>query len=212
MSEIEDRYRAHADAFAQKVAGAAPDSWSNQSPCADWTALEVVGHIVIMHDAMLHPLGRTLSPAPAVEDDPLGAFTSARADIEAILSDPALAETPVVTPGGSMTAAEHIDGVVSDDMVLHGWDLARATGQDDTIDPVDLERLWLSNNAIPPEFLDKLRTPGAFGPGVVVFGPEIVVPADAPLQKRLLGMVGRDPDWHAGAASGNAVAGTAAAP
>ena len=83
--------------------------------------------------------------------------------------------------------------MISDDIVLHCWDLARATGQDDTIDPDDLRRLWLSNNAIPPEVLERLRTPGAFGPGVVVFGPEVPVSADAPLQDRLLGMIGRNP-------------------
>jgi uncharacterized protein (TIGR03086 family) len=196
MSEIEDRYRAHASAFQQKVAATAPSSWENPSPCSDWTARDVVGHIVIMHDAMLRPLGRTLSRAPSVEEDPLGAFTAARADVEAVLADPDLSGTPIDTPGGSMTAAQHIDGVISDDMVLHGWDLARATGQDDSIDPVDLERLWLSNNAIPPEMLEKLRTPGAFGPGVVVFGPEVPAPADAPLQNRLLGMIGRDANWR----------------
>ena len=41
--------------------------------------------------------------------------------------------------------------------------------------------------------MDKMRTPGAFGPGIVVFGPEVPVPADAPLQDRLLGFIGRDP-------------------
>ena len=37
------------------------------------------------------------------------------------------------------------------------------------------------------------RTPGAFGPGVVVFGPRVIVPDDAPMQDRLLGLLGRDP-------------------
>lgn len=202
MSEIEDRYRAHADAFARKVAATAPDSWDNQSPCADWTARDVVGHIVIMHDAMLAPLGLRLSPAPSVEEDPLGAFTSARADVEAVLADPGLSDRQIATPSGPMTAAAHIDGVISDDMVLHGWDLARATGQDDTIPPEDLDRLWLSNSAIPPEMMQRLRTPGAFGPGVVVFGPEVPVPAEAPLQRRLLGMIGRDAAWQAEAPAG----------
>jgi hypothetical protein len=43
----------------------------------------------------------------------------------------------------------------------------------------------------------KYRTPGAFGPGVEVFGPEFEVPEDAPLQDRLLGLIGRDPGWSA---------------
>ncbi|WP_302060791.1 hypothetical protein [Streptomyces sp. A3M-1-3] len=41
--------------------------------------------------------------------------------------------------------------------------------------------------------MDMMRTPDAFGPGVKVFGPEVVVPENAPPQDRLLGMTGRDP-------------------
>lgn len=43
--------------------------------------------------------------------------------------------------------------------------------------------------------MEQYRTPGAFGPGVEVFGPEVQVPEDAPLQARLLGLIGRDPAW-----------------
>jgi uncharacterized protein (TIGR03086 family) len=81
-----------------------------------------------------------------------------------------------------MTVADHIDQVVSADMVLHGWDLARATGQDETIDPGELEQAFADARKIP----DELRVPG-------IFGPEVKVSEDAPLQDRLLGLLGRDP-------------------
>lgn len=191
--DIAERYRAHADIFQRKVADTRPDQWANQSPCADWTARDVVGHIVVMHAAMLSPVGRTLSPAPTVQDDPLAAFISARADVEALLADPDIAGQEINSPGGPTTVERHIDQVISDDMVLHGWDLARATGQDEAMNPADVERMWSGNTSIPPEVMDMLRTPGAFGPGVVVFGPEVVVPADASMQDRLLGFIGRDP-------------------
>ena len=76
------------------------------------------------------------------------------------------------TPMGRMSVAEHIDGVVSTDLVLHGWDLARAAGLDDTIDPAEVERMWPTIQPIP----DEMRIPEHFGPGVVVFGPEVPVP------------------------------------
>jgi hypothetical protein len=63
------------------------------------------------------------------------------------------------------------------------------------MEPDDVERLWSSTTAIPAELMKKYRTPGAFGPGVEVFGPEVEVPQDAPLQDRLLGLIGRDPGW-----------------
>ena len=192
---IAGRYKLRADAFEQKVAAVQPDQWDNPSPCAAWTARDVVGHIVEMHGVMFRPLNRTLSPAPALSDDPLGAFKAARADVEALLHDPALAGAEIDAPMGRMTVEQHVDQVPSVDMVLHGWDLARATGQDDTIDPAEAEALWAGMSAMPPELLEQLRTPGAFGPGVEVFGPEVTVPEGAPLQHRLLGLIGRDPAW-----------------
>jgi len=115
-----------------------PEQWSKQSPCEDWKALDVVRHVVDMHAAMLQPLGRALSPAPTVDEDPLAAFTAARADVERLLDDPELTEAAVRSPVGEMSAAEHVDQVVSEDLVVHGWDLARATDQDDTIDPAEV--------------------------------------------------------------------------
>jgi uncharacterized protein (TIGR03086 family) len=193
VNEIADRYRRHAEAFEAKVAAVRPDQWANPSPCEAWSARDVVDHIVSMHGYMLRPLGRGLPPAPSVEDDPLGAFRAARAAVEAVLDDPVLAGVGCDTPNGRMRADQQVDLVVSDDLVLHGWDLARATGQDEGMDPVDVERLWASTSAIPAELMATYRTPGAFGPGVEVFGPEVAVAADAPLQDRLLGLIGRDP-------------------
>jgi uncharacterized protein (TIGR03086 family) len=195
MSAIADRYRRHADAFGRKVAAVRSDQWSNQSPCEAWNARDVVDHIVVMHPVMLRPVGLEPSAAPAVRDDPRGAFEAARADVEAVLDDPELAGTECDTPNGRMTVEQQIDEVVSDDLVFHGWDLARATGQDDTMEPEDVERLWSIITAIPPDLIAKYRTPGAFGRGVEVFGPEVEVPEDAPLQDRLLGLIGRDPGW-----------------
>jgi uncharacterized protein (TIGR03086 family) len=197
MSEVADRYRRHADAFERKLAAVRPGQWSNQSPCAAWDARGVVDHVVVMHGVMLRPVDRELSPAPLVADDPLRAFEAARADVEAVLDDRELAGRECDTPNGRMTVEQQIDEVISDDLVLHGWDFARATGQDDTMDPDDVERLWAITTAIPAALMEKYRTPGAFGPGVEVYGPEVKIAAEAPLQDRLLGLIGRDPGWSA---------------
>ena len=189
MGEIADRYRRRADRFERLVAGTSPDRWEAPSPCAGWTARDVVGHILDMHAVMFRPLDRQLSPAPSVADDPLAAFRAARADVEALLDDPATAMRECDTPMGRMPVEQHVDGVASADLVVHGWDLAKATGQDDTIDPDEVARMWPEAQAIGED----MRTPDFFGPGIVVFGPEVPVPADAPLQDRLLGLLGRNP-------------------
>ncbi|MDX3659436.1 TIGR03086 family metal-binding protein [Streptomyces sp. ID05-26A] len=182
---IAERYRARAEAFETKVANVRSDQWENPSPCAQWTALEVVDHVIDMHGVMLgSPIART--------EDPLTDFREARRQVQAALeSDRAKGE--VSTPAGPMTLEDHVDQVVSDDLVLHGWDLARATGQDETIPATDVERLWASATAVPADLMERFRTPGAFGPGIEVYGAEVPVPPDAPLQDRLLGYVGRDP-------------------
>ncbi|NUR95822.1 MAG: TIGR03086 family protein [Kribbellaceae bacterium] len=181
MGEIAERYRRRADAFERKVAAVRADQWGNQSPCAGWTARAVVEHVVTLHGAMLAPVARKLEPS----DDPLTAFQEARAAIEDVLDDPVAALTETDTPDGPMTTERHIDEVVSDDLVVHGWDLARATGQDEAMDPVDIERLWATAVATPPELMEKHRAG--------VYGAEVPVAADAPLQDRLLGLLGREP-------------------
>jgi len=187
MTAIADRYRTRADAFQRKVAAVPPGQWSNPSPCEGWNAWDVVSHIIDMHGVMLRPLDRQLSPAPSVHDDPLGAFTSARADVEAVLDDPELAGIEDNSPVGRLTVEQHIDQVISADLVIHGWDLARATGQEDRIDPAEIDRvskLW--DGVFMVLGGATLRAQG-------VLGPEVKVPDDAPPQNRLLGRLGRDP-------------------
>lgn len=191
--DIGRRYTRRADRFEALVTAVDPARWDDPSPCAEWRARDVVGHIVDMHDVMLRPAGRTLSPAASTDEDPVAAFRAARADVEALLADRDLATSECDTPTGRMTVAEHIDGVMSADLVLHGWDLARATGLDDTIDPDEVTAMWPSMEHIP----DEMRIPEHFGPGVIVFGPEVPVPATASTQDRLLGKIGRDPAWIA---------------
>jgi uncharacterized protein (TIGR03086 family) len=139
-----------------------------------------------MHGVMVgQPIPRT--------GDPLADFREARRQVQAALDDPACTTPEVRTPAGTMSVADHIDQVLSDDMVLHGWDLARATGQDETIPDSDVRHLWDIATSLPADIVEKARTPGGFGPGIEVYGPEVPVPDDAPLQDRLLGYVGRDP-------------------
>jgi uncharacterized protein (TIGR03086 family) len=196
MTEIADRYRRRADAFERTIVGVRPEQWSNASPCEEWTARDVVDHIVVMHGAMLSPIGRRLSPAPSVQDNALEAFRAAREDVARALDDPQLAKAECPTPVGPMTLERHVDEVVSADLVIHGWDLARAVGQDTTMDPRDVEAMWQAARAIPEDVMEKYRTPGAFGPGITVYGPLVQVDDDAPLQDQLLGLLGRDPAWE----------------
>jgi uncharacterized protein (TIGR03086 family) len=182
MTQIADRYRELADAFQDKVVRVAPERWTAPSPCEGWDARDVVRHVVDVHGMMLGPLDRQLSPAPSVDEDVGAAFAAARADVEAVLDDPAAAGTEYDGALGRTRVDQTIDRFLGFDLVVHGWDLARATGQDETIAPGRVAETW----AMAEGLGDNIRRAG-------VCGPAVAVPEDAPLQDRLLGLLGRDP-------------------
>jgi len=182
MTEIADRIRQLSDAFEAKVAAVPPERWSSPSPCDGWDARDVVRHVVDVHGMMLRPADRELSAAPSVDEHPLGAFRAARADVEAVLDDPELAGAQYDGAFGRTRVEATIDTFLGFDLVVHGWDLARAAALDDTMDPAEVTRAEEQAKALG----ENLRRPG-------VCGPEVPAPPGADAQERLLCYLGRDP-------------------
>ncbi|EIF01105.1 TIGR03086 family metal-binding protein [Saccharomonospora glauca] len=87
--------------------------------------------------------------------------------------------------GGIELSGEQAGLVALTEVVVHGWDLARATGQSYDPDPRALTPVHEHTNAI-----------AAAGPVEGLFGPAVEVPADAPLLDRVIGLTGRDPKWR----------------
>jgi uncharacterized protein (TIGR03086 family) len=85
--------------------------------------------------------------------------------------------------GGVTMPAAVTARVALDELIIHSWDLARATGRDVEVADTDLAVLLQFLKDTPPE-----GTPGLFGP-VVPVGP------GAPALHRVLGLTGRDPFW-----------------
>ena len=79
-------------------------------------------------------------PDPA--DDPAAPGLAARDQMQAWLDDPEVAEAEFEGMGGTTTLQDSVNQFICFDLNVHGWDLAHATGQDDTIDPEELPRLW----------------------------------------------------------------------
>lgn len=182
MSDITDRYRRLSDAFAAKLAAVPPDGWSRPTPCEGWTVRELVAHVIDSQGLFLGLVGHELGDLPSVDDDPVAAWDAARAKVQAHLDDPELAAAEYEGMFGRLTFAQGVDRFLSADLVVHGWDLARAVGLDETIDPEEVERGLRDF----PEMGDAMRQPGGFGPAI-----EPVPGADP--QTRLLNFLGRQP-------------------
>jgi uncharacterized protein (TIGR03086 family) len=180
MTETSDRYRRLVADMTGTIQHVPDERWGETSPCPDWTARDVVQHLVDTHGMFMGLVGRSLPAGPSVDDDPLAAWVFARDRMQEDLDDPERAGAEFDGSSGRTTFAKAVDRFICLDLVIHRWDLARATGQDAIIDPSELERIWQDVDS----FADKMRGPGAFG--------EAIEPRpDASPQDRLLAFLGR---------------------
>lgn len=180
MAEIAERYRRLSDAFAATVAAVPDDRWTSPSPCEDWSAREVVAHLVETQGMFLGFIGRRAPADTAVADDPAAAWDSARAAVQAVLDDPATAAETFEGFTGTTTFEAAVDRFLCTDLVVHRWDLAEATGQEVTLEPADMAAV---REAMTP-MGDALRSAGAFG-------PELAPPPGADQQTAFLAWTGR---------------------
>lgn len=184
MSGPAEEHRRVAAAFTATVEGVPNDGWDAPAPVEGWVARDVVGHLVEWLPAFLDgATGITLPSGPSVADDPVGAWRTQTDAVQALLDDPATAEREHDLPHiGRMSLAQAIDMIYTSDVFLHRWDLARATGQDETLDPDTCAAML--EGMLPMD--DVLRQSGQYG-------PRVAVADDADVQTRLLAFIGRTP-------------------
>ena len=178
------------------VAAVGSDQWSAPTPCADWDVRALLAHVVggnrlfaaALRGAPLEQARQELEQArQALAAAPPGAdvsgvYADSVAAVIAAFRSPGVLERPVTVPVGTIpaTVALHLRIV---EALVHGWDLARATGRtisypDDVIEQeIAFSREFLPR--IPPD-----RQP---------FGPSRPVADDAPPLDRLVALLGRDP-------------------
>ena len=179
-----EEHRRIAGLFTERVRGADPSAWDSPAPPEGWAARDVVRHLVEWFPAFLQAgAGITLPQGPSVDDDPVAAWTVHSDGVQAVLDDPA-------TPGklltnehiGELPLDQAIDRFYTADVFLHTWDLSRATGQDETLDPAKCAEML--DGMLPLD--DLLRGSGQYG-------PRVEVPDDADVQTRLIAFIGRTP-------------------
>lgn len=181
MDEITERYTRIAGQFTERVRQVPPGSWDSDSPCAGWTARDVVGHLTEWIPGFFGAQGVAFDAIPSVDDHPVAAWLAVDEGLSAALHDPVQASRTIENPFGPRTLAETADMIVVGDVFIHTWDLARATGLDELLDADQTQRMLTGRGSIPD---DVLRAGG-------MFGPRIDVSDDADDQTKLLAFFGR---------------------
>ena len=182
MSEIAERYARVADQFSARVDAVPPDAWDRPSPCEGWVARDVVDHLVEWLSAHFF----TTWSVPVTDhvghhDDPAAAWHWLDGGIRSGLDDLSIAHVEFENgPLGRQSYEVAIDTICTPDVLIHTWDLARAVGLDERLDPEEVRRYLdgVEQNA------DALVASGHYG-------PRVDVADDADDQTRLLAILGR---------------------
>jgi uncharacterized protein (TIGR03086 family) len=179
MPTTAERWRNLSDQLTATVDGVPADRWNNQSPCEDWVARDVVGHLVDWMPGLY--LGGPVPDAPSVDDDPAAAWRATDAAIYAMLTDPERAGRVTSSPAGEMSLEDLVAMTGLWDLLVHRWDLARATGQDERLDPDEVRGALAG---LDPAMSEPMVASGHFQ-------PPVDVDSGADDQTRLLAFFGR---------------------
>ena len=179
------RHRAVAARFTEVAR--ATSEWDAPTPVPGWAARDVVAHLVEWFPGFLASgTGIRLAPGPPVDRDPLGAWEAQARAVQAVLDDPATVGSVFADPYiGELPLDRAVDRFYTADVFMHTWDLARAAGQDVTLDPRVCEEMLAGMEPVE----ELMRSSGQYG-------PRVPVADDASAQDRLLGFIGRDPAWR----------------
>jgi uncharacterized protein (TIGR03086 family) len=190
-----ESYAAFEQAVASTAAivkGVRADQMAAPTPCAEWDVRTLVNHVLgtlwlseaLFTDAApRHPMAPGGVPGSDLAgDDPAAAYAEASAAALAAAGTGDTLTRLHVTPLGDMPGPV-LAGFTTLDILVHGWDLARATGQPAALaDPLAGHVLAFAHQALAEEEHRAGR-----------IGPAVAVPGDAPVTDRLAGFLGRQP-------------------
>ena len=182
--EIDRLLRNAVDHARPVIHGIEQGQFTAPTPCADYDVRGLLNHlmqVVIGFQHVARKQQMDLDEQEVLTDDWKSEFDAESERLIQAWSEPGALQGESSGMGLPQSVTVQL---ILGDLVIHPWDLARATGQ--TFEPDD-ELLQLLYGA--------LQQMAPMGRKMGAFGPEVQVPADAPLFDRLLGLVGRDPSW-----------------
>jgi uncharacterized protein (TIGR03086 family) len=178
--------QAAADELARVVAGVRDDQLAGPTPCEDMTVRALIDHVTGLTAAFrLAAEKRSTVEVGDIDLDRWRELVPAHLDALVEAWREPSAWTGTTEAGGVTLSGQEAGAVALDEIVLHGWDLARSTGQDFSCDPVSTEVVLAFTRAVAEA---EERPEG-------LFGDPVAVPDDAPPFQRALGFSGRDPGW-----------------
>ncbi len=183
MSAISDSYREVAAGFTARAKAVKPEAWESPAPCEGWVARDIVRHMVEwMPSMVLTPVGVAFGDVPSIDEDPVGAWLALDSALQSALDDPDISKREFENQVGRFTVEQGIDMFCTGDVFLHTWDLARATGGDERLDPARVHDMFVGMEPLD----EVLRQSGQFG-------PRVPVADDADEQTKLIAFIGRQP-------------------
>jgi uncharacterized protein (TIGR03086 family) len=176
------------EGFAQRLGLVRPHQWTAPTPCAAWDVQALVNHVVganrrytmLLHGATADEVEATRT-ADHLGDDPVASLVATADELNAAFREPGAMGRTAHHPTGDRTGTQLLEMRVVD-VTVHTWDLARAIGSNESLDP-DLVAFALTLRGT----FDAGREHGSFAP------PPGEMPADHSAQARLLHVSGRRP-------------------
>jgi uncharacterized protein (TIGR03086 family) len=179
---------------ADVLANITDEQLTAATPCSDYSVGDVLHHVGGLAPAFGAAAKKDRGPltgSPPVPDaaqldsDWRTSYPARLAELAHAWSDPSAWEGMSRIAGMEMPG-EVVGTVGLTEVVIHGWDLARATGQAYDVDP-----------AVAEAVLANVSQAAAEGPVEGLFGPAVPVADDAPVLDRIIALSGRDPAWRA---------------
>jgi uncharacterized protein (TIGR03086 family) len=185
-ADTAELHRRAVEEFGARVNAVADDQWQLPTPCSDWNVRQLVNHLVYENRWTVPLLGgSTIAEVgdrfegDLLGDRPKAAWEESAKEATGAVQEPGALERTVDLSSGPTPGREYVNQLLADH-VIHAWDLARAIGADERLDPelVDACAGWFASME------QHYRAAGAVGPR-----PE--VPAGADAQTTLLAAFGR---------------------
>lgn len=188
MSDILELHQRALDEFGRRVHAVRPDQWHDPTPCTEWDVHALVNHLVNEQEWVAPMIeGQTIEQVghrfdgDQLGDDPAKAWDRYAVEAHHAIEAPGALNRTVHLSYGDTTAESYTWDMVSDALV-HAWDLARAIGADESLDPELVNEVFAR---IEPQ-ADTLAASG-------YFAPRVPVPDDADPQTKLIALCGRHP-------------------